>query len=87
MKVKEGFILREIAGGYIVVPVGTAAKNFNGMITLNGTGAFLFKLALNSVDEREFATALSTEYGIDEEKALVDARAFIQKLAEAELLK
>ena len=42
MKIKEGFILREVAGNYIVVAVGSAVKQFNGVITLNETGAFLW---------------------------------------------
>lgn len=40
MKVKQGFMLREIANNYVVVPVGKAAIDFNGIITLNQTGAF-----------------------------------------------
>ena len=41
MKVKDGFVLRAIAGSNIVVPVGAATAQFNGMITLNDSGAFL----------------------------------------------
>ena len=43
MKIKEGFVLRTIAGSNIVVPVGAASIDFNGMITLNDSGAFLWK--------------------------------------------
>lgn len=40
MKIKKGFTIRNIAGSNIVVPVGNAEKIFNGMITLNDSGAF-----------------------------------------------
>ena len=43
MKIKNGFILRNVSDAYVVVAVGEAAKDFNGMITLNETGAFLWK--------------------------------------------
>ena len=89
MKLKEGFILRQIGEKYVVVAVGAAAKNFNGMITLNSTGALLFNLAKENVDEIQFKNALLSEYSgqITEEIALRDAKSFIQKLVEAGLLK
>ena len=43
MKIKEGFILREVAGSHIVVAVGQAVKTFNGIINLNPTSALLWK--------------------------------------------
>ena len=43
MKIKEGFILRNVAGSFVVVPVGDATIDFNGMMNLNETGAFLFE--------------------------------------------
>lgn len=43
MRIKEGFMLREVAGSYAVIPVGKASADFNGMITLNGVGAFLWE--------------------------------------------
>ena len=42
MQIKPGFAMRKIAGSNIVVPVGAASSDFNGMITLNDTGAFLW---------------------------------------------
>lgn len=44
MKIKEGFAKRNIAGSEIVVPVGKKALEFNGMVTLNETGAFFLGL-------------------------------------------
>ena len=44
MKVSKEFILREIAGEHILVPIGIAAANFNGLISMNEVGRFLFDL-------------------------------------------
>ena len=38
MKIKEGFMLRNVADNYIVVPVGKASLEFKGLINLNGVG-------------------------------------------------
>jgi hypothetical protein len=42
MKLKEGFVLRDVAGSCVVVPTGTDL-NFNGMISLNDTGKVLWQ--------------------------------------------
>ena len=44
MRIKEGFVLEEVGGAYLAVAVGALAGDFNGMVRLNGTGAFLWKL-------------------------------------------
>ena len=86
MKIKDGFILREVAGSYLVVAVGTAVKQFNGMINLNETGAFLWRLLEKGATEEESVSALLKEYDVDEETAKADVKAFTNKLTEAGLL-
>ena len=85
MKIKKGFILREVAGNNIVVAVGDAVKSFNGVINVNETGAFLWKLLENDTTEEKLVTALLEEYDVAEELAKKDVNAFINKLAEAGL--
>ena len=54
IKIKEGFLLRKVAGDHVVVPVGEAGKVFHGMIRLNDTGAFLWEQCRsNLVSKRE----------------------------------
>ena len=43
MKIKEDYLLRKVAECYVVVPVGKATVDFNGMMNLNETGAFLWE--------------------------------------------
>ena len=43
MKISKEFVLREIAGDYVIVPTGEAAYRFQGLITVNDTGAFLWE--------------------------------------------
>lgn len=86
MKIKEGYLLREVAGSHVVVPTGKAALDFSGVITLNETGAFLWKQLARDKSEEELLIALLDEYDTGEEKAKADITAFIAKLKAAGLL-
>lgn len=82
MKLKSGFMLREISDTYIVVPVGERRVNFNGMITLNESGALLWKQLDSGKDmtQNKLAEALTNEYEIDMQTAEVDVGEFIETL-------
>lgn len=86
MRVKSGYILREVAGNYIVVAVGKEAVDFNGLITTNETGAFLWEKLSDNISEEELIAAMLEEYEVDAETAAADISLFILKLKEAELL-
>ena len=87
MKIKEGLILREVAGNYIVVAVGDAVKTFNGVINLNETGAFLWRNLSEGKDEQGLVDALLGEYEVSEDVARADVKKFIDKLTGAGLVK
>lgn len=87
MKIKDGFILREIAGSYVVVPVGHNMVDFSSMITTNETGAFLWNKLAQGADEDELCKALLGEYeGIDEAGARADIAEFVASLKENNIL-
>ncbi len=86
MKIKEGYMLRTVAGCSVVVAVGMSTMDFNGMINLNDTGAFLWKKLESGASEDELVSAMLSEYDVDEETAKHDIDAFLKKLKEAELL-
>lgn len=83
MKIKEGFVLRSIAGSNIVVPVGAASVDFNGMITLNDSAAFLWKELEKGSDVDGLTAALLREYDVDEDTARSCSADFVNKLNEA----
>lgn len=80
MKINNNFILKEIADSYMVVPVGNELIDLNAMITLNESGAFLWKLLLNDSTEYELVTAMLKEYDIDINTATEDIREFVANL-------
>lgn len=87
MKIKDGYILREVAGSFIVVAVGDAVKEFNGVVNLNGTGAFLWKILEKGATQDELLKQLLEEYDVDEKTAKEDIQIFVNKLQEAKLVK
>lgn len=86
MKIAEGFILRQVAGSYIVVAVGKAASTFNGIVNLNDTGAFLWKQLEDGKTEEQLVSALLDEYEVEKDVAEKGVTAFIDKLTKAGLI-
>lgn len=86
MKIKEGFVLRNICGEYVVVAVGRQTLDFKGLIKLNETGAFLWEHLKNDCTAEELLVALRAEYDVDEDTARADIQAFEESLRAADLL-
>lgn len=79
MKLKNGFVLREVAGETVVVPV-EADLNFNGMITLNEAAKVLWGVLEKETTFEELVDAILAEFDVDRTTAQGDVDAFIQKL-------
>jgi hypothetical protein len=86
MKIKNNLILREIAGSWIIVPVAEMVVEFNGLMNLNETGAFLWKKLAEGAELEELVQSMLSEYDIDEQTARADIQEFIGQLQEKGLL-
>lgn len=86
MKIAEGFTLMNIVDTNVVVPVGEKNINFNGMITLSGSGAFLWKQLETDVTKEALLQSMLKEYDVDQVTAEADIDKFIAQLKNAELL-
>ncbi len=85
MKLKDGFVLRQVGGHFLVVPVGAKTVDFNGMITLNESGAFLWQRLQTDCTVEQLTAALLEEYDVSEAEASADVAGFIEKIQQAEL--
>ena len=85
MKLKEGFILRTVAGETVVLPAG-GVTNFDMMITLNDTGKFLWELLEKETTEEALVEAITAEYDVERERAAKSVAAFVDRLKELEFL-
>ncbi|WP_370749991.1 PqqD family protein [Eubacterium sp.] len=80
MKIREGFLLRNVAGNNVVVPIGQATLDFNGMMSLNETGAFIFSKMLEGTTKEQLIEDLISEYEVEREIAQKDVDDFIKKV-------
>lgn len=86
MKLNQDFVLREVAGETILIPVGAQAAKTSGLVTLNETGKTIWQ-ALSEQPTYDYALhALLEQFDVSEAEARQDLDAFIQKLSENELL-
>lgn len=83
MKLREGFALRQVADTWVVMPLGEKSVDFNGMLTLNETGAVLWQALEKGGDREALADALTAEYDVSQEIVLTDVDAFLAKLSAA----
>lgn len=86
MRIKAGFVIKEIAGNTVVFPVGDEAIKRKAIINLNKTGAFLWKELLQDITQEELVSKVVHQYLIDEELAKTDVTNFINLLRKHELL-
>ncbi|SDO61506.1 PqqD family protein [Eubacterium maltosivorans] len=82
MKIKEGFMLRQIADEYVVVPIGETVLDFNGMINLTESAGFLWQCLEAERTKDELVGCLQAEYEVDAETAEKDIDEFLKKLKE-----
>ena len=86
MKLKPNFVLREVAGENIVIPIDAEAINFNGIMTLNDTGKFLWNQLKDGVSLDDLITNLCDQYEVERNIAAQDVTMFIEKLKNHHLL-
>jgi hypothetical protein len=82
MKIKDGFVLRQVADTWVVMPLGQQSLDFDGMLTLNDTGALLWQTLEKGGDREAMADALTAEYEVTRDAALRDVDIFLVKLQE-----
>lgn len=80
MKIKKGFVMREVGGSNVVVPVGEMSKAFHGMINLNETGAFLWNFFGEERTIDDGVAALLGEYDVDEATAREEVGKFLETI-------
>ena len=80
MKRSEDFLLRDVAGTLVIVPVGPAVKAFPGMITVNATGKYIWELLETEQTVQTLTDALAARYEVDSQTARRDVEAFLEKL-------
>lgn len=76
----SNFIKRAIGSGFAIVAIGSATKRFNGMVSVNETGSFIWDCLENDITLEELVAKITAEYDVDVDRARSDAIAFIEDL-------
>ncbi len=86
MKLKEGFVVQKIGDSFYAVPVAKNPVIGNGMVKLNETAYFMWKMIEDGKGIESIADALCSEYNVEKSRALSDVRAFAEQLGKAGIL-
>lgn len=86
MKLKNGFMLREIAGQSVVVPLGARVVEFNGIMTLSESGALLWSELEKGADIDQMVDKILKEYDIDQDTARRDVADFVEYMKQNNIL-
>ena len=86
MRVDKEFVLREIAGDYIIIPTGKTVLEFNGLMTVNEVGVSLRKMLQEDVTIEDLLQGILEEYDVEEEVAREDIQEFLDTLIDGGVL-
>ncbi len=80
MKAKSGFVLRNVVGEHLLMPVGDNIGQFEGTVVLNDVAAFVWEKLQNPVSRDDLLTAVLNEYNVDEASAARDLDTLLDTL-------
>lgn len=84
MKIKQGFILRKLGREFMVVAVGEAGKQFNGMIRMNAAGAWIWNQMKEEISREMLLDKMCDYYDdLDRETAGADLDEFLATVSMA----
>ncbi len=86
MKIKENYVMREVAGQAIVIAIGEESKHFKGMINLNQTGSDVWRYMEKGLNLNEIARKIAEKYEVDENTAAQDIKKMTDRLYKAGVL-
>ena len=86
MKIRSGFILRQVMDIYVVMGIGSEAYVPNQIMSVNEVGAFLWSILEKGAEKQELVDSLTKEYDVDEQTAAADVEKFLAQLREKTLI-
>lgn len=80
MKIKDGYILKKVAGENIVIATGEARLSFNGIITFNEVGAEVFGRLDGTRTFEQIVDEIAALYNASREVIEADIKKLIEKM-------
>lgn len=88
MRVKDGLILREVAGQYVIVPTGKRVREVTNIVYISASAAYLWDYMKDHEFEKDDLVKRVMEHytGVTEEKAAEDIDKFLNTLSNNSIL-
>ena len=86
MKRKADFMMQNIGGENLLVPLGAQVMDLNGLIILNDTAACAWELLAEERMLDELAVAVAEQFDVAAEIARADLRIFVDEITRLGLL-
>ena len=80
MRIKEGYLLRQVADTWVIVPLALDTVDFNGMITLNDSAVLLWRELEKGADTASLVRAMTAEYSVSQQQAREDIEEFLRTI-------
>ncbi len=86
MKIKEGFVLRQVMGNNVIIAVGEASRDFHKMVQLNDSAAEIWNYISNGFDHERIVDEMMSKYEVDRKTLEADVEKTINMFAENGML-
>jgi hypothetical protein len=86
MKRNEHFLLQNVGGQDLLVPIGAKVMDMNSLITLNATGRRVWELLEEDRSLEDLAAVVAQEFDVDQETGRADIQVFLDDLKQMGLL-
>ena len=78
MKIKDGFVIREVMGNFVVIATGDVSRDFHGMVKLNETAAEIWGYVSEGKDADAIVAEMLSQYDVDEAKLRSDVEGTLE---------
>ncbi len=88
MKLKDGLVLREVAGQYVIVPTGKRVQEITNIVYISSSAAYLWNYMKNHEFEKEDLVRQILDHftGVTKEQAVKDIDKFLETLSKNYIL-
>lgn len=80
MRIKDGFLTREIAGATVIIPIGERVIDYKGMLIPNSVGSFIWEKLSTETTYEMLVDAIFGEYEVSYEAAKEDLNDFLNEV-------
>lgn len=86
LKIKDGYVIRQIAGTWVSMPTGNRASESSTLFTLSDSAVFLWNLLIEGIQIDDLIMKITEEYDVDEQGAKKDLEKYLEHLKTNDLL-